>query len=336
MKDLMTNSRLRVYRECARKERLMFVDLWRPVREDDNLAFGSLGHLGLEAWWNAVPAGQDPLTAALAVVAGRARDPYQQASVEELLKGYDARWLPEADKYDVLHVEAQFVAPLLNPETWAASRTWDLGGKVDVIVRERDSGRVLVVEHKFTGESVSDPTAPYWAKLTMDGQVSHYFIGAESLGEKVEGCIYDVIAKPGQRPLKATPVESRKYTKDGKLYAAQRENDETPEQYRARVAEAIAADPLGFFQRRSVPRLESDLRDYLFDVWQYGQQIREAHNGGRAPRNPDACHRFGTCAFWDVCANGLKPEDHPDLYQRGESAHPELVLNESSAQGPKA
>lgn len=328
MTELLTNSRLRTYRECPRKHRLMYEDLWRPVREDDTLAYGTLGHLGLEAWWRSE---SDHLDAALAAVAGRARDPYQQVSIEEVLRGYDARWAADRALHEVLHVEREFIAPLINPDTWAESRTWALGGKVDVIVRERaGAGRVLVVEHKFTGENIADAASPYWAKLAMDGQVSHYYIGAESLGAQVEGCIYDVVSKPGQRPLKATPIESRKYTKDGRLYAAQRENDETPDEYRARIKAAIDADLQGFFPRKDVPRLESDLRDYLGDAWAYASQIREARNAGRAPRNPEACHRYSTCPFWDVCANGVKPEDHPDTYQRVESAHPELV--ETSAQ----
>lgn len=327
MTELLTNSRLRTYRECPRKHRLMYEELWRPVREDDTLAYGTLGHLGLEAWWKAEA---DPLAAALAAVEGRARDPYQQASIEEVLRGYDARWGADRERYDVLHVEREFLAPLVNPDTWAESRTWVLGGKVDAIVRERETGRVLVVEHKFTSEDISDGSKPYWAKLAMDGQVSHYYIGAEALGAQVEGCVYDVVSKPGQRPLRATPIESRQYTKDGRLYSKQRENDETPDEYRARVRAAIEADLQGFFQRKDVPRLESDLRDYLGDAWAYATQIREARNAGRAPRNPEACHRYSTCPFWDVCANGAKPEEHPETYQRVESAHPELV--ETSAQ----
>lgn len=325
--DLLTNSRLRTYRECPRKHRLMYEECWRPVREDDNLAYGTLVHLGLEAWWRAE---SDGLTAALEAVAGRASDPYQQVSVEEMLRGYDARWAADRSLYDVLHVEASFLAPLFNPATMASSRTWQLAGKVDCIVRERSSGRVLLVEHKSTSENVADGASPYWAKLAMDGQISHYYVGAESLGAQVEGCLYDVVSKPGQRPLKATPPEARKYTKDGRLYSAQREYDETPEEYRVRVRAAIEADLDGYFQRKPVPRLESDLREYLGDAWAYATQIREARLAGRAPRNPEACHRFASCPFWDVCANGVKPEEHPETYQRVESAHPELV--EQSAQ----
>jgi hypothetical protein len=44
-----------------------------------------------------------------------------------LMRGYDARWSGEV--HTVVGVERQFRAPLVNPETGAASRTFELGGK---------------------------------------------------------------------------------------------------------------------------------------------------------------------------------------------------------------
>jgi hypothetical protein len=55
--------------------------------------------------------------------------------------------------------------------------------------------------------------------------------------------------------------------------------------------------------------------------------MREAELAGRAPRNPESCHRFGTCAFWDTCANGLRLEDHPEAFERLDDVHPELELD---------
>ena len=41
--------------------------------------------------------------------------------------------------YEVLAVEASFVSPLINPDTMAPSRTWNLAGKVDGVLRERST-----------------------------------------------------------------------------------------------------------------------------------------------------------------------------------------------------
>ncbi len=321
MSNLLTVSRFRAYRKCSRLERLTYVDGWRPVKSDDNLAFGTLWHQGMEAWWLAKRDGADALAAALAVVASRAADPFAQVRCEELLRGYDARWGGEIFD-EIVGVEDEFRAPLINPETFQPSRTWRLGGKLDFrVVRD---GRRLLGEHKTTSEDVS-PGADYWLKLQMDHQLSIYFIGAESLGWPPDGALYDVVVKPGLRPYQATPEESRKYKKDGTLYANQRTADETVDEYRARVRAAIEAEPDRYYQRREVPRIESQLAEFLADAWAQGRDMREAHLERRAPRNPDACHNMGRCAFWEVCSAGVDPADHPTRFRRLEHVHPELA-----------
>jgi hypothetical protein len=322
--NLLTVSRLRTWRDCKRRHQLVYLKGWRPRREDEAISFGRLVHEGLERWWKAAPGKR--LADALAAISGRAQDAFQEVAVRELLSGYDARWGAAMGEYNVLAVEATFTAPLLNPETGAASRTFLLAGKVDGIVRERATGRVMLLEHKTTAEPIEDPTATYWRRLAMDGQVSHYYVGAESLGHALEGCLYDVLLRPRIKPLKATPPESRKYTKDGRLYAAQRDVDESPEEYAARLRADIASAPEKYFQRREVPRTEDDLRDYLFDAWAEARTLRESELAGRAPRSPEACHRFGQCAFWEICAHSLRPEDHPELFDRVCDVHPELDL----------
>ena len=297
----------------------------RPVVENEALHVGTLVHKGLAAWWRACT-GERRLALALAAVEGRARDPFAQVQVEELLRAYDARWGSDG-AYEPILVEEPFTAPLINPETGAASRTWLLAGQVDVVVREVATGRVLLMEHKTTSDPIDHDATDYFLKLCMDGQISHYVLGAESLGHQVEACIYDVLKKPGQRPLKATPVESRKYTKDGRLYAAQRETDEQPEEYRLRIRESLA-DHATTLRRREVPRLERQIADYLGDVWQYAQQMRADELAARSTRNPEACDRFGRCPYWDVCATGMKPEEHPEEYVRLADVHPELEVKQ--------
>lgn len=330
MSNLLTQSRLRAYRDCSRKHYLLYVEGWRPVVEAEALHVGTLTHKGLAAWWRA-PAG-NRLALALATVAGRARDPFSQVVVEELLRAYDARWGWDG-AYEVVLVEESFEAPLINPDTGAASRTWLLAGQVDVIVREVATGRVLLMEHKTTGDAIDHDATDYFLKLCMDGQISHYVIGAEALGHQVEACVYDVLKKPGQRPLKATPVEKRAYKKDGTLYATQREHDETPEEYRLRIREALA-DHATTLRRREVPRLERQIADYLGDVWQYAQQMRADEIAARSTRNPEACDRFGRCVFWDLCATGMNPAEHPESFVRVADVHPELEVKQQQGEEP--
>lgn len=307
MSKLLTVSRLRAYRRCARYERLSYVDGWRPVRDSEALHFGTLVHAGLEAWWTAHRHNAPELAreAAMAAVVGKAADPFTQVKVEELLRGYDARWADQRCEID--GVEDQFSAPLLNPQTMRRSKVWTLAGKIDA--RATIDGRRLIVEHKTTSEDIS-PAADYWIKLQMDHQLSIYTLGAEALGWPPDGCLYDVLKKPALRPLEAN---------------SRRAAPETPDEFRARLRAAIDEEPERWFQRREIPRMESQLIEFLDDAWNQGASMAADHKAGRAPRNPEACHLFGRCPYWAVCSVGLRPEEHPDLFRRVEHVHPELA-----------
>jgi hypothetical protein len=287
----------------------------RPVREGEALRFGSLIHLGLEQWWLG-----KGLDGAFAAMSGES-DPFDRVKAEELLRGYDAHWGAPPD--DVIGVEVEFRAPMLNPVTGGVSRTWTHAGKIDALLPG------VVVEHKSTSESISDDADHYWQRLAMDHQISGYVVGAEALGHEIQATLYDVLKRSTLRQLKATPIEDRKYTKPTKtepsrLYANQREADETVEEYRARLAADITADPEKYYQRRVIPRLESQILDYRHDTWQAGRAIREAELAGRSPRNPDACFRWGVCPFWNACANGLDLTTSPD-FRIVDNVHPELT-----------
>lgn len=328
--ELLTISRLAVARSCQRQHQIRYELGYRPIEIGGARKFGTLVHGALEAWWLANAAGkpQDKwLADALAAIRAGGGDPFEAAKAEAMMVAYHHRWKDEP--YEVLAVEQEFRAPLRNPSTGALSRTWELGGKIDVIVRHRFTGLVFIVEHKTSSEDIT-PGSGYWRRLRMDGQVSLYFVGSESIGISASGCLYDVLGKPAQKPLKATPEAERKYTKPTKtepsrLYASQRETDETPEEYGRRVYDAIAEDPGRYLARGEVVRLEAEMEGAMIDVWQQGQQIREARIAGRAPRNPGACVQYGReCDYFGVCA-GEASLDDTSQFVRSDNVHPELV-----------
>lgn len=296
---LLTESRLRAYRRCPREEKLRYQEGLVTGRSVA-LEFGSLIHGALERWW------LGSLDDVEAWLAEQQCDPYDVAKAWALMRGYDARYSEDRERYEVIAVEAEFRAPLVNPLTGAESRTWQIAGKVDALVIERLNGRKFLVEHKSSSEAI-EPGAPYWTRLRMDGQISCYFVGAASLGHDVDGCIYDVLGKPQQRPYQVS---------------AKRAVAETPEEYGERVYAAIAEDPARYYQRSTVVRLDQELRDWQLDTWQQAAQLRDAKRLGIAPRNPDQCVRFGSsCGFLPLCSG----EASADTYQRIEWKHPELT-----------
>lgn len=300
---LLTSSRLKDARACQRLHHYKYDLGYRPTEDSHALRFGSLIHRGLEAWWLAPLS--ERLDAALAALTEES-DPFDVARAQALLCGYHERWMDAPLR--ALAVEKTFALPLRNPLTGRASHTWQLAGKLDAVVETPD-GRRLLLEHKTSSEDIR-PGSDYWRRLRLDGQVSIYYAGAGVLGFDVQGCLYDVLGKPALRPLKRNK---------------QRSADETPEEFRARVAEAIGAEPAAFYRREEVVRLEEEMTEALYDVWQIGQQIRESQHTHRAPRNPDACMRWGrTCPFFDVCSGSASLDDETK-FVRSSVVHPELA-----------
>lgn len=197
---------------------------------------------------------------------------------------------------------------------------------MDVVARV--NGRVMVVEHKFTSADFS-PGSTYRRALHIDTQISAYYVGARLLGHDVDGVIYDCIAKPALVPLKATPIEDRRYTiatksQPSRPYANVREADETIDECKARTSKHVAERRATFFARFEVVRLLAEEDAAAEDLWGWGEMIRDARRLNRWPRNPISCHaHHRACPFLDAC-EGTASLDDPTLYRRAERVHEEL------------
>lgn len=135
-----------------------------------------------------------------------------------------------------------------------------------------------------------------------------------------------MIHRPALRPLKATPIESRKYKANGTLYANQRERDEIPEEFRFRVRASIVENPAKYYNRGSPVMLAKDVSEAAYDAWQISELIEEGRRLQRYPRNPDACSGFGNspCTFLPVCSGSADVTD-PYRYRKVKDVHEELT-----------
>lgn len=316
MKQLLTHSRLSCFRSCPRRHWIRYELGLQPEETSFALRIGSAHHAALEA----VDRGQDPGAAIEAVVA----DPYDLALVAAMHDAHRRRYA-DASLAPVA-TEMEFDLPLINPETGASTPVWRFAGKIDRIVQLED-GRLALMEYKTTSQDFA-PGAAYWLKLHLDQQLSLYVIAARQLGYDVETVLYDVTRRPALRPLKATPEESRKYTKDGRLYASQRDADETPEEFAARVAADIAERPDHYFARIEIARLDQDLEDCAAELWQQQLAIREAQRTRRWYRNPGSCfgpNGNGGCEYLSICLSRDLEHVTPAGFVRSENVNPELT-----------
>jgi len=317
VKHLLTSSRIKIRRACPRADFHRYEQgLVSVAPESGAQAFGTAVHAALEAWWRAwmVADGYGSLPGALDAIV---YDPYLDANeyvrarALAMIYAYDARWSRWAASVKVLGVEVPFTTALRHPVTGQPAKTWAVAGKIDLIVRLAD-GRVALVDHKTTSADARSGS-DYSRRLTLDPQVSTYFLGCEALGMPADLALWDVLRKPDVRPLLATPAESRVYTKakdrackecakkksapaphfdddagvwcaggrvqtdpGGALKAGQREYDETPEAYQERCMAALADDgPESALSHIEVVRSSTEVEAHGWALWHTVREIEE-------------------------------------------------------------
>jgi len=348
----LTNSMRSSWNACHRKYKFSYVDMYKRARTSDALTFGTAFHSMMEVYWlKAInePNKSDIRIAddIIAIVEKYEIDNDNAFTAKTLLAlfdGYVAKYLDDdRNRFACVSVEQYFKTDLLNPETNGKSKTFSLAGKIDGIIADKSTGEILILEHKTTSEDI-DPTSNYWMKLPIDGQVSGYYLGAKSLGYIAEACLYDVIRKPTIRPSNSVPVldenglkvvvdadGNRVFKKDGTprqsedtkngFYMQKRE--ETADEWFERLSADIASNPDKYFQRMDIARSETDLQDYVFDMWSLSKELIEAENTGHFSRNPNNCSNYGGCEFFDVCT-GCASLDDEILFVKKEKTNEEL------------
>ena len=300
--SLLTATRLAALRRCPRQHYYRYELRLSRIRDAAALRLGAAFHVGLEAHNQDRSDAIEVATAGYGVCPDWA-DPVDWAvecdTVRHLLAGYF--WRYEDDDLEVLAAEQTFEMPLVNPDTGAASRTFQLAGKLDALVRLPD-GRVAVLEYKTCGEDIS-PASDYWLRLRCDLQVSQYVLGARALGHDTATVLYDVTRKPTIRLRK----------------------NETPQQYGERLLADIGERPDYYFQRREVPRLEDELAEFQLELWQQADLLRESQRRGRWFRNVGRM-TCGFCEFCELCLNSIRvnPDAPPAGYEFLPDVHPEL------------
>lgn len=327
MKQLLTHSRLSTFRSCPRKHQIRYEVGIAPEQDDLGLRVGTAFHAAKEAQ----DLGKDPVAAINEL---GTLDVYDAAMVAAMVTVHTEMW--QGQTLEVVATEIAFDLPLRNPATGAASHLWRMGGKIDRIYR-LPSGSLAIQDYKTANEDIG-PEADLWLRLSLDQQMGIYVMAARELGHDVQTILYDVTRRPMQRPQLATPEAERKYTQKatkladgtirpaGSLYAGQRDRDETPEEFAARVAEAMRAEPAKYFARHEIARLDSDLDETRAEIWQQQRAIREMQLSGDWYRNPGSCVSPYRCPYLAICGRDPKrlAENVPDGYRLLADVHPEL------------
>jgi len=283
-------SGIKTYLQCREQYRYAYADRIRPVKQTLEAELGKVVHAGLEYWWVATVPQVDTTIRLAREEASRLNtiDAYGWELCRAMLVGYHTYWHGR-HRYGEARTEVKFRA-LRHGYQWVGV----LDGHV---------GKSILVEHKTTSQDIS-PGSDYWVKLKADLQVGLYWEASRAIGCAPEVMVYDVLRRPEIKPYKATPLDKRKYTKAGALYANQRDHDETPEEYGQRAADMIAADPDAYYQRAEIVRLESEVeraRDELDKLALDALRVLPCEPEPRTGVMTGACRR---CPYVGPCLHG--------------------------------
>jgi len=279
-----------------------------------------------------------PLDSALAIVNAEPVYELRQATVRAMLVAYHERWKFEDRKYRINRVEQVITAPLLNPNTRAKSRTYEMGGMIDVDVID-ESGQHGIIDHKTTSDDIEDAGGAYWQQLIVESQLDHYLLAKHINGERSNFAVWDVMRKPGIRPRElkkaeigelgtyktyfGSPVASPEH-----IEAALASGRETLALYENRLLSECMGNPKRYFQRRSIVRTDGEILVYAEDLWDNAQDMITARRTERRPRHSGSCMNYGRpCKYLGICSSHDTPES--EKWIRKEHVHVELpVIND--------
>ena len=309
---VLTQSSMGAVQACAFRYNLKYNEGLAPLDKAVHLHIGTVFHLGVELFRERQSVGKvedfRELEQALSDMGGDAA-----CITRAMLTAYFDKY--QDDDWEFVSVEKKW-------EMGPGPSGFSMQGIVDALVDDGRGG-VLLIETKTTARLDGSYLEGLWSRR----QTLVYDMAMRSLGYNVTGIVYDIVQKPSIRRLKATPVEKRKYKADGSLIARQRVEDETDEQFTARLDEWYEAHPEAF-HREPVLHTQSQLNDICRDVEGVMSLINHYAEQDFWPRSLTSCYAYNrACEFVPYCQSGRNPLVRESHY-RVDEIHPELKEKE--------
>ena len=171
---------------------------------------------------------------------------------------------------------------------------------IDLTVRNREDGRVWIVDHKTTQSDFERETRTgekaYFIGAELDAQAIGYVDVAARQGLNPAGFMWDLIKRPGLARVEKV------------------ERGESAEAFEGRMVEVIAANPVRYFARYPITFEPWQIWRARLDVIASGEEILWRRRSGYWPQNRDACGKFGATCPWMVVCTGRERADDDRLF----------------------
>ena len=320
-----TTSSLSCFMRCQKLYEYRYELGYRSVDPIPALLVGSATHLGLEYFWK----GASCAEAMFHVAKFCSEEDYfstdggkiDAIKVAAYIKGYYSRWRDSRELYEVVGVELQFFVPL--PDSRLSGSDFSFhAGKLDVLVRRKSDGQLIIIEHKTAGSGTGadEPGSSYWTKLSMDTQLAMYSQNVFRMTGEMPEILYDVILKSRATPLKGS-ARKRKSETDAEFAQRKAADAETLPQFSSRMMHTYRTEGNDRYFRKPITLMQDELDLKLRELAET-QEVVETCN--LRVRNTSACNSYGrACEFMNVCTGIDTLETNPK-FRKKQQAHEEL------------
>ena len=176
---LLTNSMRTCFIKCRRRFWYSYDNKLTPKERAIYFVIGSAFHTALDSLYTkaklpkVLKAADDEMREAMTVTVS----PFMQEKLETgramlrgMLRAYFQTYIAsDLKRFEVLHTEVK------GEMTASSDPEWIWGGKLDMVVQEKATKQVFIMEHK-TAASINED---YVGRLPLDDQIHHYHILAE-------------------------------------------------------------------------------------------------------------------------------------------------------------
>jgi len=320
----VTNSERQTFNQCPRKHHYKYTLRRESVDFVPELVFGSAIHAAMEVYWA-------DLDGSLLLKMVAAFDEYLnkhsgQNNVNTLwAKGhamltayYTGYRESDREKWEVLGIEQNVKYKLMDG--------LDLIGRYDVLLKDRKTGKIYVMDHKTTKSEIEDPGGDYWFALNIAPQPTGYQLALEQeLGEEVF-IIYNVLRTHTSKGPKMKPGTRKKKDESDDEWAERKAlSTETIDEYCERLTEEYLEKPSAYFQRSEIARTAKDKEEWKAEFELNAAQMSHCKVYGVYPKHVTACRNYGRmCSYAMVCSN-LESIDNNEVFYTKPHKHMELV-----------
>jgi len=329
---ITTQSLWQTFQRCEKRAEWQYIHRLRPKKIPEPLEFGTLFHQCMEIWYgrHQLPEAFRAPEMIFGIIQKTIDDYYPRWSeaVEPetgIIKKDDAesfrhlrsrllmtamihayiRKYPE-EPWRILAIEKEFRVPIRNPETNKSS-PYDLVGKIDLLVFDKETEELVIVDHK-TAKTID---SNYILGLELDLQVHLYAIHAAKY-------------------LKIKhPIKSVKYNVVKKCQLQGR-SGETAEELQDRMHEWYMDDE-SFFRHEGIPMDEEKCLRFERELWERSRYwYRKTQGQEEFLRNTTACFNpMAKCPYVELCKTGTTMDEVQlvvqDQFIVADEAHPELT-----------